>query len=444
MWNRRRPPAPLRNISDADPQGPLGETLVVRKLFMPAELRIAAIDAPRLSIVIPTYREVDNLPVLVPRIDAAVRSANIDYEVIVVDDNSRDGTEELCGELATQYPLTLKVRTSERGLSSAVVAGVDLARGETVLVMDADLSHPPEAIPQVVEALDQPGVQFVIGSRYVAGGATAGDWGLFRWVNSKVATLLARPLTDAADPMAGFFALRRADVSAARSSLDPIGYKIGLELIVKCGISRVAEVPIYFADRFKGESKLNWKEQVNYLRHLTRLYAHRYEFATTFLKFAAVGATGFVVDCSVFLALFDSLGPSLSRATAIGAAMTWNFFGNRRLTFQSNVATNMFRQYFAFCLSCMLGAIVNWGVSVAAVKSIPWFAEHPAAAVPLGVLSGMALNYLLCRAFVFRSNASRENHAAESVGADGELEPSIPHPAMHRSHDGSANRRKAA
>ena len=145
--------------------------------------------------------------------------------------------------------------------------------GNWCVVMDADLSHPPEAIPGMIARLDD-GADFVIGSRYVSGGTTDSNWGLLRWLNSKVATWLARPLTRAKDPMAGFFALRRTTFERA-TALNPIGYKIGLELLVKCRCVRVDEVPIHFADRQHGESKLSFREQLRYLQHLGRLYSHR-------------------------------------------------------------------------------------------------------------------------------------------------------------------------
>src|SRR5262249_15326565 len=133
-----------------------------------------------------------------------------------------------------------------------------------------DLSHPPAALPRMIEILEKGGAEFVIGSRYVAGGTTDEKWSLMHKVNSKVATLMARPFCQVKDPLAGFFAVSRAVLDRAQA-LDPIGYKIGLELIVKCGCTRVAELPIHFSDRRFGKSKLGLREQINYIRHLKRL-----------------------------------------------------------------------------------------------------------------------------------------------------------------------------
>jgi dolichol-phosphate mannosyltransferase len=227
------------------------------------------------SIIVPTYCEAGNLRELVPRIASAMKLAQADYEVIVVDDNSPDDTRQVCRELSLNYPLSLLVRENERGLSSAVLAGLYLARGESLVVMDADLSHPPESVPRLLKAVSDDGFEFAIGSRYVSGGSTEEGWGVLRYLNSKFATLLARPLTAVRDPMAGFFAIRR-DVFVNADRLNPIGYKIGLELIVKCHCSEIAEIPIHFANRKLGSSKLCLREQLNYLRHLGKLYASRF------------------------------------------------------------------------------------------------------------------------------------------------------------------------
>lgn len=226
------------------------------------------------SVIVPTYCEAENLPLLAPLIDAALRESGFSGEILIVDDNSPDATAEVCSQLATKHPVRLITRLTERGLASAVVHGMRLAAGDVLVVMDADLSHPPDKIPELVRAVVAEGAEFAIGSRYVRGGSTGEDWGLFRWLNSKAATLLARPLTCARDPMAGFFALRRSTFQEA-APLDPIGYKIGLELLVKAGCRHVKEKPIAFQNRRHGDSKLTFKEQVNYLRHLARLYAFK-------------------------------------------------------------------------------------------------------------------------------------------------------------------------
>lgn len=225
------------------------------------------------SVIIPTYFEADNLSELVRRVSDAL-VPNYSFEIIVVDDNSTDNTSHICQQLALDYPLRLITRFDERGLSSAVVRGMNESEARYLVCMDADLSHPPESLVQLVNPVANGTSQFVVGSRYVTGGSTEEGWGAFRWLNSKVASLMARPLTGLHDPMSGFFCLPKPLFERAED-LRPVGYKICLELLVKCRVSNVTEIPIRFAVRYHGESKLSLKEQFNYLRHLWRLYVFK-------------------------------------------------------------------------------------------------------------------------------------------------------------------------
>ncbi len=234
----------------------------------------------QVSVVVPTYREAENLTELIPRISLALAGGKMVGEIIIVDDDSRDGTVEVCASLREQHNLVLETRKEDRGLATAVLHGMERAQGEVLVVMDADLSHPPERLPEIVRAI-QRGADMAVGSRYVAGGETDSQWGFLRWLNSRVATLLARPLTPIADPMAGFFAVHR-DTLRRATHLDPIGYKVGLEILVKCGCRIVEEIPIRFRDRVRGDSKLNLRQQWSYLRHLKRLYEYKLEAAVHF------------------------------------------------------------------------------------------------------------------------------------------------------------------
>lgn len=225
--------------------------------------------APATSVIVPTFREVEALPDLIERL-SKVRAENPSIsELLIVDDDSRDGTEALIAARPEPW-VKLIVRKEDRGLSQAVLAGLHAARGDLLVVMDADLSHPPEAIAAMQREI-LGGADFVVGSRYISGGSTADDWGVLRFLNSWVATTMARPLTTITDPMSGFFALPRHVFERARDP-SPLGYKIGLELLVRCGCSNVREVPIHFVNRVHGESKLTLKQQLLYVRHLMRLY----------------------------------------------------------------------------------------------------------------------------------------------------------------------------
>ena len=356
----------------------------------------------KLSVVIPTFREVRNLDPVARAVDAALRERRLSYEVIFVDDNSQDGSEELAAQLAATLPVRMIVRRDERGLSTAVLRGIDEARGEYVVVMDADLSHPAERIPDMLALLESGASDFVVGSRYVAGGSLDSSWTWFRHLNSKVATWLALPLARVRDPMSGFFALRRADAPAAHR-LSPIGYKIGLELLVKGEFKKPGEVPIHFADRVHGESKLSWKEQVRYLRHLRRLYQFRFPFLAEFMQFGIVGGTGFAVDLALYLGLqtLTGMGHFAARVFAFWAAASWNWAWNRVLTFSNRQKTAMLVQWPGFVLTSLLGFAINVGSYYVLTHYVPYFDTHKILALVVGVLLGFGFNFLTARLLVF-------------------------------------------
>ncbi len=248
------------------------------------------------SIIVPTYKEAENIPILTRRVFDSLASAGLEAEMIFVDDDSRDGTPEVVADLARSFPVRLITRIDERGLSSAVVRGFAEAGHDVLVCMDADLSHPPESLPVLIAPIANGDADFVIGSRYTTGGKTKEDWGFLRQVNSSVATLLARPLTTASDPMAGFFCLRKETLAAAREAgLNPIGYKIGLEILIKARCRRVREVPIEFSDRLHGKSKLTVRQQLEYLLHLWRLYRFRWPSLVPLLALSILGCVALVI-----------------------------------------------------------------------------------------------------------------------------------------------------
>jgi dolichol-phosphate mannosyltransferase len=244
---------------------------------------------PFLSIVVPTFREGENIPVLIGRIDSVMSNARIPYAVIIVDDDSDDGTEEAARELGSRYPVGIMVRKDKRGLSSAVIDGIRESSGDIVAVMDADLSHPPEKLLLMVELIASGKADFVIGSRFVEGGGMP-SFTLYRRLNAGISRLLARPLAEVKDPMAGFFAFRRTLLKDL-GVLNPVGFKIGLEILVKTSPRKVEEIPIQFQERLFGRSKLSLREQMNYLLHLRRLYQYRYPAATRIAGLVLAGGT---------------------------------------------------------------------------------------------------------------------------------------------------------
>ncbi len=262
---------------------------------METQLQETGVD---LSVIVPAWNEAENIPLLVPRVAEAL--AGRSFEMVIVDDGSKDATPAVCAELSQKYPVRLLVRNPPlHGLSGAVLDGIAASGGKTIVVMDADLQHPPERITALLDALDQ-GADFALGSRYVPGGSTDDHWTFFRKINSSVATALARPFAGPVrDPMSGFFALRRSTFDRAER-LTPLGYKIALELMCKCKVNRVQEVPIHFGLRTKGESKLTLKQQFRYLEHLSRLYDFTYPRASPILKFLIATFAGFLFGASIF------------------------------------------------------------------------------------------------------------------------------------------------
>ncbi|HOV60531.1 MAG TPA: glycosyltransferase family 2 protein [Candidatus Hydrogenedentes bacterium] len=354
----------------------------------------------RVTVIIPTYQEAENLPELFRRL-AAVRERSLPaMDALVMDDDSGDGTPDVVAGLALPW-VRLVTRKENRGLSPAVVDGFRLAGGEIIAVMDADLSHPPESLSDLVAAI-LAGADFAIGSRYVPGAGTAENWGWFRWLNSRVATLLARPFTSVSDPMSGFFAFPRRILETG-APLNPIGYKIGLEVLVKCRCERVVEVPIFFDQRHKGQSKLSFREQWRYLLHLRRLAMFKYDHLAHFLHFGLVGFLGTGVNLAV-LTLLDWAGLPirLSVALAILTAMVFNYFLNRWITFTEGPKGAIPRQLAAFIAACSVGAVVNYGVTLSVIAAWPFAARFPQVASVLGILAGLVFNYLASRFWVFR------------------------------------------
>lgn len=364
----------------------------------PAAREMSALQLRSVSVIVPTYQEAANLPELIRRVGEVRERHGLDLQMLIMDDNSRDGTEQAVADLDRDW-VRLVVRTTDRGLSPAVVDGLRTADREAVIVMDADLSHPPEALPDMLAALEA-GRDFVIGSRYVPGGSTDADWGLFRYINSKIATWMARPFTSAKDPMAGFFGFRREALDHA-DHLNPVGYKIGLELIVKCNFRDIGEVPIHFADRTQGESKLNFAEQLRYIQHLRRLFIYRHPNLSYIFQFLVVGGAGTVVNLAVLtLLLLAGMVLPAAYAVAIGASVVFNFFLNRRFTFSYAKESSLLPQFGAFVAACALGMVINYAVTMAVHYEFETLAPQVAALA--GIAAGMGVNFLTNRFLVFK------------------------------------------
>jgi dolichol-phosphate mannosyltransferase len=347
-----------------------------------------------LSIVIPTYNEGSNITPLVERIAAAL--TGYDYEILLVDDNSQDGTPEIVAGLSARYPVNVSVRKNERGLASAVVHGIAGTDGDRVLVMDADLQHPPEVIPDLLKAADE-GADIVVGSRYVKGGGCQ-DWSAFRKLVSRVSTVMAHvflpPTRSVKDPMSGFFLFDRKVVADAK--LQPLGYKILLEILMEGKYKKATEVPFTFVTRDEGESKLSIRQQVQYIKHLYSLMRRKGEL-WRFIKFCLVGGSGIGVNLGIFALLtrFGGMKETdlLALAIATEAAIITNFILNDIFTFRDRRSTGHFlTRLLKFNVICVAGALVQAGVYALLFHAI---GIYDLVSYLIGIIVATLWNYLL-------------------------------------------------
>ena len=357
------------------------------------------------SIIVPAYKEKDNLEALIERIHRNL--SNISYELVIIDDNSADGSEELVAGLSQKYPVKIIIRKNKRGLASAVVDGIASVDSENIIVMDADLQHPPEVLPAIVKALENH--DFVIASRYIKGGSP-GEWQLSRKIVSKVATLLALPIAPKIkDPMSGFFGFKRAVVDTA--SLSPTGWKIGLEILVRSKFKAVTEVPYTFVPRARGESKLSRRIIGQYLKQLMDLYSFKYQI----LNFMVVGGIGYVINMGLYSLLtlmpalkkfeFNKVGETYYLPPFIISSLVvivCNYLMNRASTFKGwKEQKGGFGRYLVMALAtlvldtALLWVFVRFG-------NLP-----PVPAAALAILIAFGVRYVIARSWVWKQKTAK-------------------------------------
>jgi dolichol-phosphate mannosyltransferase len=359
----------------------------------------------RISLVIPTYKEKDNIEPLVTRLSASL--ADYQYEIVIMDDNSRDGTEELVKSLSAKYPVKIVVRRDKKGLASAVVDGFEHAASDIIVVMDADLQHPPEVVPSLIKAIDD-GADIAIGSRYIRGGGCEG-WSLLRRIISKGAAFISHLFLPSTrkikDPMSGFFVIRRDVVKDAK--LNPSGFKILLEILMLGKWKTAVEVPFMFVTRSRGESKLNTKQQLDYLKHIYSLMLRTGEMLR-FIKFCLVGGSGVIVNLGLYTLLTryagftpidDTSGGILSGNIAltisIETSIITNFILNNFFTFSdrnSGGIISFFKRLLNFNLICVVGALIQIGVTDLFAVAIGF---NDIVSVLIGIVVAFFWNYLL-------------------------------------------------
>jgi len=334
----------------------------------PPAVMSAASNPIQFSLVIPTYNESANITriveILTHLLDEVIPG---EYELIVVDDDSPDGTWKVAQSVTSDYPqLQVMRRTSERGLSSAVIRGWQAAKGHVLGVIDGDLQHPPHVLLQMLSAIEQ-GADLAVASRHVEGGGVS-SWSIIRRFLSRGAQLIGLVLLPGvlgrvSDPMSGYFMVRRSCL--AGQTLHPQGYKILIEVLARGTIPHVAEVGYVFQERQSGESKVTWKQYVDYLHHLLKLRLSL-GHANRFIRFGLVGLSGVFVDMTVFYLLRSALGLGLTRSTIISSevAIINNFLWNDRWTF-GDIANmqrgwrQRFKRFLKFNIICLAGVVLQ-------------------------------------------------------------------------------------
>lgn len=359
------------------------------------------------TIIVPTLNEGGNIGGLIDRL-LAEPTLTDRIEILVSDDGSTDSTvAEVESRAQVDQRVRLHRRSGTRDLTAAVLEGARLARGRFCLVMDADGSHPIEAVSRLLEPLRAGQADVVVGSRHVQGGAI-GEWPWWRRLNSRAAALIAWPFTHARDPMSGFFATTRARLA----SLEPLqaGYKVLLEVLVRTRPApRLLEMPYQFNDREAGSSKMNARVRWLFFRRLAALGGARLTLGNL-SRFGLVGLSGVLVDLAVFWMLrhWADSGLATAHFGAFAAATISNFVLNYHWTFarQFEPDRSAIRRYAAFLTVALLALAMRGGILAMLTQQ---FALSATLAILPAVAMTAVVNYLGSIFYVFPVRAADTN-----------------------------------
>jgi dolichol-phosphate mannosyltransferase len=352
-----------------------------------------------LSIVIPTFNERDNVFLIAGRISDVLSEET--YEIIFIDDSNDDTPEKLEQLIKMDPHVRYEHRTNERGLGTAVVRGFELALGDKITVMDADLQHPPEMLVPMLEEIES-GADIVIPSRFVPGGDDGGLNVVRKLISAtarymgKIALKALRPIND---PTSGFFMFRQPVIKGA--DLNPIGWKILIEVLVRGNYEKVVEIPYRFHARAAGESKMSLKEQWNYIRHLINL-AKDSPQDRRFYLFAMVGISGLLVNMVAY-AIMTHFYMTVVMAGTISAiiAMNSNFYLNNRFTWSEVRDSFVFNRYCKFLMTSIVGIVID--VNILSLLYYVFDFNYLLANL-IGILAGTIWNYIVNNAWTWRKN----------------------------------------
>ncbi len=357
---------------------------------------------PQLSVVVPTFNERENVTTLFRRLETAL--AAVAWEVIFVDDNSPDGTWEVVRELARQDSRVRCIRRiGRRGLSGACIEGILASSAPCAAVIDADLQHDETQLPKMLALLQAGSADLVVGSRYVEGGS-ADSFNKQRAGASALATEVAKRVlrVKIADPMSGFFMIRRDRFEQLAPQLSTQGFKILLDIVATArGNLRIVEIPYSFGSRLHGESKLDSMVALDFLGLVLAKLTHDV-VSLRFLLFATVGSIGLLVHFAALFVALEGFRLPFPQAQACGAllAMTSNFILNNFLTYRDQRLRGfaILRGLLLFYLVCGVGLAANVGVAFSVYDQTPiWWLAGAA-----GALMGVVWNYAMSGLFVWR------------------------------------------
>ena len=367
----------------------------------------------KLSVISPTLNEAENVPLLVGELERALRE--IDYEILIVDDNSADGTWSVAQKIAATNPRVRAIRrTQNPGLGSSVIDGFSDATGDVLACIDADLQHDPSILPNMLQEL-QNGADVVVGSRHVDGGST-GEWDRFRRFQSWIATRTAQLLLGIRlkDPMSGYFLLSRKDFREVKDDLNGRGFKILVEILAALGTAKIKEVPYTFRLRHRGESKLSSRVIFQYFQQVWRLCSSSRHHSIRFLKSAVVGSIGVLINLAVLALLLEFTKINNWRASAIACLAAnvqnyllhsaWSYLTDARKDYRKLVG------YFSYLLMSAAGLVVT----TASYAGLEWslgratLLSHAAAPTVFllrlsyqfaAIVLGIRFNYILNKMF---------------------------------------------
>lgn len=311
------------------------------------------------SVIIPTLNEEENIADLIVELNKVLQYIDYDSEMIIVDDGSDDNTLKIIKELSNKYANLRLIIRDERGLGSAIIRGFQEAKGNILCVMDADFSHHPKFIPDLLRTLIEMRADMVIASRYLEKSCLK-NWSLKRRILSKMATMVARLFTEIKDPLSGFFVVRKEVLE--NISFNHLSPKICLEILIKGKFrNKIVEIPYEFRDRLRGKSKLLSKKAIiNFLLHLYWLILTQDNSLKRFMKFIIVGGIGTIVNLIVFYLLvkYLSLWYIFSAIISFLVAVTNNYFLNKKWTFAMAVRSSYLRFVFVSLTGLGINIIV--------------------------------------------------------------------------------------